>query len=914
MPDEVKQRRILWLNVLFLGGTLLVAAVGAPWYLATRGLGWPEALTFAGLWLAVGLSVTGGYHRLFAHRTYQASWPVRLMYLVFGAAALENSVLNWCADHRVHHSNVDHERDPYNIQKGFWWAHMGWIFFEGNPPGRGVVRDLMEDPLVVWQDRWYALIGLAVAFGIPLVVGLATGHVLGCLLIGGVLRVVVSHHGTFFINSLCHMVGRQPYSREHSARDSAVMAVLAFGEGYHNFHHSFPFDYRNGIKGWHFDPAKWAIWGMSALGLAGDLRRASDAVVLKARIDVQFERAKEKLERVVLEARESAERRLHDTHARLQGALQELVALQRQRSRRTAPAAAATDAEAAGTAGTLETPTGRLTTLAEAAEARMAAMQRSLQEALREWKLALREMRRLPRMTRMARAGAAGLLALLAVGAAAGTAGIIVGAAAGTPAAAQQPGAPTASGAATPRAAAQPAAPAAPAAGPSALEALPDDVEATAEALRNDALKGTRAMSLLASLTTEVGPRPAGSAGDRLAVEWALRTLKELGFSNVHAEKVTVPHWERGAESAEIVTPYRQHVAVAALGGSAATPAAGIEAPVVEVADLDALGKLPPAEVKGKIVFFNTRMERRESGEGYAQAVPVRASGPERASRLGAAAVVLRSIGTDMNRLPHVGGTAWEDGAHPIPAAALSGPDADLLAAEVKTGKPVRLRLSLSPRTLGNAESANVIGEIPGTERAHEIVLLGAHLDSWDLGTGALDDGAGVAIVMEAARRIGALKTRPHRTLRVVLFANEEFGLSGAQAYAQAHAAELASHVVALESDLGSGRVWRLESHIAPPALPRLRDINRLLFSIGVASGGNLSDGGADLRPLLSAGVPSLSLEQNAVNYFDYHHTANDTLDKANERDLDYNVSAWAATVWVLAEMPNNFGRVSDNR
>jgi stearoyl-CoA desaturase (delta-9 desaturase) len=426
---EVKPR-IKWLNVSFLAGTLLVAAVGTPWYLATRGLGWPEALTFLCLWLAVGLSVTGGYHRLFAHRTYQAAWPVRLVYLVFGAAALENSVLNWTADHRVHHSNVDHERDPYNIQKGFWWAHMGWIFFEGDPPGHSVVRDLLEDPLVRWQDRWYAPLGLGISFGIPLIVGLATGRVLGCLLIGGVLRVVVSHHGTFFINSLCHMVGRQPYSREHSARDSAVMAVLAFGEGYHNYHHSFPFDYRNGIKSWHFDPAKWAIYGLSLVGLAGDLRRASDAVILKARIDVQFDRAKEKLERVVAEARESAEKHLHETYARLQAALQEMVALQRQRSRRAAAGSlgAASTTVTTNVALPAPAPVAPLTPLApvapltpivalnavqasdalpatpllplviaDAPESRMAAIHHTLEQALQDWQQTLREMKRLPR-------------------------------------------------------------------------------------------------------------------------------------------------------------------------------------------------------------------------------------------------------------------------------------------------------------------------------------------------------------------------------------------------------------------------------------------------------------------------------------------------------------------------------------
>jgi stearoyl-CoA desaturase (Delta-9 desaturase) len=390
-------RRVNWLNVSFLVGTALIAAVGTPWYLVTRGLGWPEAITFVALWLVVGISVTGGYHRLFAHKTYHAAWPVRLFYVVFGAAALENSVLNWTADHRVHHSEVDHDRDPYNIQKGFWWAHMGWIFFENETPPVTVVRDLLEDPLVRWQARWYAPIGLSVAFGIPLIVGLATGRVLGCLLIGGVLRVVVSHHGTFFINSLCHMVGRQPYSREHSARDSSVMAVLAFGEGYHNYHHSFPFDYRNGIKGWHFDPAKWTIYGLSIVGLAGDLRRASDAVILKARIDVQFERAKERLERlqknrrVLAEARESVELRLHETYARLQAALRELVAAQRQRRPAVSKPVLEPVLEVKASLAQAVTPAA-----AETPEGRLGTIQHALEQALLDWKQALRQMKRLP--------------------------------------------------------------------------------------------------------------------------------------------------------------------------------------------------------------------------------------------------------------------------------------------------------------------------------------------------------------------------------------------------------------------------------------------------------------------------------------------------------------------------------------
>lgn len=365
--------RINWLNTVFLLGTLTVALVGTPWSLVQFGLGWPEALTFLLLWLAVGLSVTAGYHRLFAHKTYQASWPVRLFFLVFGAGALENSVLNWAADHRIHHAHVDEERDPYNITKGFWWAHIGWIFFVAEEPiPQSVVRDLTEDPLVRWQDRWYKWIGLSVAFGIPLIVGLMTGRVLACLLIGGVLRVVVSHHGTFFINSLCHMVGRQPYSQEHSARDSAVMAFLAFGEGYHNYHHSFPFDYRNGVKVWHFDPAKWMIYLLSKVGLTRELRRAPEAAVLKAKIEVQFEAAKERMQRVVHDFREHHEARLHEAYASLQTALHELISLERRQRPK----------EASEEALPLET--------------RIGLTYNAVEKALRDWKQTLRQMDRLP--------------------------------------------------------------------------------------------------------------------------------------------------------------------------------------------------------------------------------------------------------------------------------------------------------------------------------------------------------------------------------------------------------------------------------------------------------------------------------------------------------------------------------------
>ncbi|HEX7182506.1 MAG TPA: fatty acid desaturase [Thermoanaerobaculia bacterium] len=362
-------------STVFLLGTLLIALVGTPWYIVTHGLGWPETLTFLGIWFAVGLSVTAGYHRLFAHKTYQAAWPVRLFFLVFGAASLENSVLNWAADHRVHHTHVDEERDPYNITKGFWWAHIGWIFFENEAPSQTVVRDLLEDPLVVWQNRWYHVVGLGIAFGVPLLVGLLTGNVLGCLLIGGVLRVVVSHHTTFFINSLCHMIGRQPYSKEHTARDSGIMAVLAFGEGYHNYHHSFPFDYRNGVKAWQFDPAKWAIYLLSKVGLTRDLRRAPEAAVLKAKVELQFEAARERMQQVVSHLRETHEARLHENYERLQAALHELLSLQR----RHKPKPAAAD-------GDEHLPL----------ETRIGLAYNALEKALAEWKQTLRQTNQLP--------------------------------------------------------------------------------------------------------------------------------------------------------------------------------------------------------------------------------------------------------------------------------------------------------------------------------------------------------------------------------------------------------------------------------------------------------------------------------------------------------------------------------------
>jgi len=246
------------------------------------------------------------------------------------------------------------------------------------------------------------------------------------------------------------------------------------------------------------------------------------------------------------------------------------------------------------------------------------------------------------------------------------------------------------------------------------------------------------------------------------------------------------------------------------------------------------------------------------------------------------------------------------------PAAALSNPDADLLEAQLAgapEGNPVRFHLVLGSRALPEAESANVIGEVPGREAPGEVVVLGCHLDSWFPGTGAVDDGAGCAIMMEAARQINALPRKPRRTIRVVLFANEEFGLSGARAYAEKHAADLPKHILAGESDFGSGRVWRISSRVAPEALPLVDELQKLLAPLNVERGDNEAEGGADLSPMAPARVPVISLNQDGTDYFDWHHTANDTLDKIDPKDLDQNVAAWTAVAYAAAEMPGDFGR-----
>jgi len=435
------------------------------------------------------------------------------------------------------------------------------------------------------------------------------------------------------------------------------------------------------------------------------------------------------------------------------------------------------------------------------------------------------------------------------------------------------------------------------------------DLTAT-NTLRERGLADDTGWRLVESLTTEVGPRSAGSSGDAAAVAWAQREMQRLGFANVRTMDVTVPHWVRGDAQFAVLSPWPQPMPVLALGGSVGTGADGIEAEAVMVRDVAALSALPPGAVKDRIVFFTNRMERTQDGSGYGKAVVVRATGPAVAGSLGALGVVIRSVSTSNDRFPHTGATRYRDDAPRIPAFAISNPDADALERQFASGKPVRLRLWSTARDLPPARSANVIGEIPGTDKAGEIVLLGGHLDSWDPGVGAIDNGAGVAITMGAAHLIQQAGLKPRRTIRVVLFANEEFGTSGSRAYLAENQAEADRHVLGFEADFGAGPVWRLSSRVNPAQLPVVEQIHRALAPFKLARGGNEAGGGADLDGLAKLGMPILSPDLDGTKYFDVHHTANDTLAQIDPAALRQSVTAYAISAWLGAQYPGTWEKV----
>ena len=431
------------------------------------------------------------------------------------------------------------------------------------------------------------------------------------------------------------------------------------------------------------------------------------------------------------------------------------------------------------------------------------------------------------------------------------------------------------------------------------------------------AQKSDLAYDLVASLTAEVGPRPAGSENDAKAVTWAKAKFTAMGFDRVWTDPIKVDAWKRVGAHADIVAPYHQHLAVTALGNSVSTPPEGINAEVAYYENFDALKADTSSRAKGKIVFVDNVFSRSREGRGYGLAVPVRITGAIEAGKRGALALVIRSVGTDSDRLPHTGTMRYDEKeTAPIPAAAVSTPDGDLIRYLVVESRkqtpqraPLKMFLNMKNISTKNVDSHNVIGEIRGSEKPDEIVAIGGHLDSWDLGTGAIDDGAGVAITMATAKILKDMGVRPKRTIRVILFGNEENGLDGARAYAAKYGSE--KHQLVSESDLGADKIYRMNTRSSETTRPWLKAIADVIAPLGVEWGDNNGSGGPDFGPLVSGyGHPAVTLAQDATRYFDYHHTANDTLDKIDPAQMKQNVAAWVAMVWLASQAEASFAGV----
>ncbi len=433
-----------------------------------------------------------------------------------------------------------------------------------------------------------------------------------------------------------------------------------------------------------------------------------------------------------------------------------------------------------------------------------------------------------------------------------------------------------------------------------------DTTLAHAERLRQHAMTSDAALQTVESLSTEVGPRLAGSEGDARAVAWAQATLQRMGFDRVYLEPVTIPHWERGYADARVTLPFPQPLVITALGNSVATPEGGIEAAIVRFATLADLQAADPDRVAGKLVFIDHKMNRDKEGRGYGPVVKARSVGAVEAAKKGAVGLLLRSVSTSSHRFAHTGVMRYIDDVARVPAAAISPPDANQLTRMLARDSEIRVKLELDAMDLGTTTSYNVIGEITGSDKPEEIVLIGAHLDSWDEGTGALDDGAGVGIVTAAAGHILALEQRPRRTLRVVLYAAEEIGLIGAKAYRDAHEAELANHFIAAEADFGAGPIFRLDTRVNEQALPAFEQLAGLLAPLGVERGHNHSWGGPDVSVLPALGVPVAGLAMNGTDYFDYHHTPDDTFDKIDPIAIQQSAAVYTLFAWMMAnaELP----------
>jgi hypothetical protein len=420
-------------------------------------------------------------------------------------------------------------------------------------------------------------------------------------------------------------------------------------------------------------------------------------------------------------------------------------------------------------------------------------------------------------------------------------------------------------------------------------------------------MRDTLAYEITEGLTTEVGQRQGGTEAEQRGRDWAVAKLNALGFANVREEKFDMPTWVRGEEKAWVISPFQNVMAAAALGNSGSTGAKPFEGEVIYFRTLDDLVAAPDARVAGKIVFVDHQMKRAQDGSGYGQFGRARFIGPNIAAKKGAAAILIRSIGTDSHRGPHTGNTNFEAGVKPIPAAAISNPDADNLTRQVMRAKtPVKVRLLLTPQNLGQQKSGNVIAEVPGSDPSLPPIVIACHLDSWDLGTGAIDDASGCGIITAAASYLQN-RTAPKRTVRLLWAGAEEVGIWGGKDYAEKHKGT--PHALAMESDFGADRVWRVDFKLPDSAKPLADRITSKLASLGITRGKDPATGGADVAAIIAAqDLAVIDLQQDGTRYFDLHHTPDDTLDKVDPEQMRQNVIAWTM---VLEEVANYAGELS---
>ncbi len=423
---------------------------------------------------------------------------------------------------------------------------------------------------------------------------------------------------------------------------------------------------------------------------------------------------------------------------------------------------------------------------------------------------------------------------------------------------------------------------------------------ATPDAVQTALEKDMVALSITEGLTTWVGPRQAGTEAEARARTWAKAELTKLGFANVRIETYDMPTWVRGEEVAQIAAPVPVKLAITALGNSGATPPGGMESEVIYFASLADLEAAPAAAVEGKIAFVSHAMKATQDGSSYGYFGQVRRIGPGIAAKKGAAAIIIRSIGTDYHRNPHTGNTNFPEGTAPIPAAAISIPDAENLERLIASGKPMRMKLLLTPKNIGMQQSGNVIAEVSGKNRLLPPIVIACHLDSWDLGTGAIDDAAGCGIITAAAKIIMD-SGKPARTIRILWAGAEEVGIWGGRDYAAKHGGTM--HALAMESDFGADRVWQAKFHLPESAKPLREKLVRELAKIGVGASVDKAGGGADVGAIIAAqNLAVIDLDQDGTRYFDLHHTPDDTFDKIDPVQMRQNVAAWVTVLREIAD------------